>query len=208
MESKECKWCGETKSIVEFYSTKKFSKTKGEYIYYNPECKKCRIEASTKWRKDPKNRESFLQSQIKRNRHPDHLIERENAYKRRKEEGYFKNYYNENKDMFKKYSMMHRNHDITKEEWEDCKKYFDYSCAYCGIAEDDAVDKYGQKLHKEHVDHDGANDVSNCIPACKSCNSRKWIHKIDDWYNFDNEIYSYYRHFKIIKWLDYDYKIS
>ncbi len=62
-------------------------------------------------------------------------------------------------------------------------------------------------LHKEHVNHNGANDLSNCVPACYSCNSKKWIYEFEDWYNEGNEIFSQYRLDKIYKWLSNDYKI-
>ena len=51
-----------------------------------------------------------------------------------------------------------------------------------------------------------ANDLSNCIPACNSCNSSKWEHSFDEWYMPNNPIYSQVRLDKINKWLNKDYK--
>ncbi|MGV2887134.1 hypothetical protein [Paenibacillus taichungensis] len=73
-----------------------------------------------------------------------------------------------------------KNHKISKKEWEDCKQYFNNSCAYCELPHDQhyALRKGIQSLHdlhKEHYDDDGANDLSNCIPSFVGRNSEKWV---------------------------------
>lgn len=60
-------------------------------------------------------------------------------------------------------------------------------------------------LHKEHVDDSGANDLSNCIPSCQSCNSSKHIFDFETWYR-KYEHFNEKRLHKIIKWLVEDYK--
>jgi len=35
-------------------------------------------------------------------------------------------------------------------------------------------------LHKEHVDDNGANDLSNCVPSCQSCNSTKNLKTLEE----------------------------
>jgi hypothetical protein len=67
--------------------------------------------------------------------------------------------------------------------------------------------KYKNNLHKEHVDHEGANDISNCIPACKSCNSMKNIKNFNNWYNDKNTRFNEERLHKIEQWLENDYKL-
>lgn len=101
---------------------------------------------------------------------------------------------------------MNKNHDITKKEWESCLKYFNHSCAYCGILNNEAKKKYNNYLHKEHVDHNGSNKIDNCVPACKSCNSKKWEFTLEEWYSEDNENFTYERLDKIKKWINEDYK--
>lgn len=105
----------------------------------------------------------------------------------------------------------HKQHDITKEEWESCKKYFDYKCAYCDIPLSEHYVKYAgelrkQDFHKEHVNHEGEKDLSNCVPACKMCNSYKWEFEFDDWYNENNPNFTQERYDKIMKWINTDYK--
>lgn len=190
------------KSIDNFYKQRKSSKTKGEWIYYNPECKECTKKKSTLWRKDPRNRESYLESQKKRNKN--FIYEMRLNGSKRRAEGKHKEWQKLNKDKIKKYNLyrsMHKEHIISEEEWEQCKEFFNYSCAYCGMDEYFAIETYGNELHKEHVDHGGANDISNCVPACKQCNSKKWKFELNDWYNEGNPIYSKVRYNKIVKWL-------
>ena len=62
-------------------------------------------------------------------------------------------------------------------------------------------------LHKEHVDHNGANDLSNCVPACQSCNSSKWEFDFNDWYCPNNPVFTQERYEKIVKWLEEDFLI-
>jgi len=59
-------------------------------------------------------------------------------------------------------------------------------------------------LHKEHIDDNGKDDLSNCIPSCKSCNSSKWKFDFEDWYK-KQKFFTEERYNKIIKWLKEDY---
>jgi hypothetical protein len=110
-----------------------------------------------------------------------------------------------------KFRRMNKKHEITKEEWILCKEYFknnngEYCCAYCGLTEKEHKELYNQQLHKEHVDCHGNNNISNCIPACKICNSNKGILSIFDWYNSHNPIFAEERLIKILRWISEDYK--
>jgi HNH endonuclease len=118
-----------------------------------------------------------------------------------------KEYYYENREKFMEYRSKRANkiHDIDKNEWEACKDYFDNSCAYCGLTEEKAKEMQGQYLHKEHVDHEGLNDLSNCVPVCKSCNSSKRDYHVDEWYNENNANFTKERLELIKHWLDTDH---
>ena len=104
---------------------------------------------------------------------------------------YEKEYYLKYPEKFKQYNENHRDHDITKKEWTHCLEAFDYKCAYCGISEEEHLKLYNQVLHKDHADCMGANDLSNAIPACRSCNSQKHDNDIEIWFKeqkfFDEE---------------------
>lgn len=64
-ESKVCSWCNVEKLLTEFYSKKTKNKTRGEFIYYNPECKECTKENASKWAKE--NPEKMAAYRKKRN---------------------------------------------------------------------------------------------------------------------------------------------
>ncbi|WP_143786577.1 MULTISPECIES: HNH endonuclease [Paenibacillus] len=127
--------------------------------------------------------------------------------------GSHKEWLDENKDKTKIYRQIKftKTHNISVEEWKSCKLYFDNSCAYCGLdIKKHLIKRNGKEiksdLHREHVDDNGANDLSNCIPACVSCNSQKWKFGLEEWYAIENPIYSELRYKRIVKWLDSDYK--
>jgi hypothetical protein len=109
-------------------------------------------------------------------------------------------------------NRQHKNHIITEKEWNDCKEYFNNECAYCGLSIKEHYGTYRgitklRDFHKEHQIHDGANDLSNCIPSCKTCNSYKWKFGFDEWYNEQNPKFSIERYNKIMQWINKDYKL-
>ena len=203
VEHKLCSICTEWLPMnPEYYYKNKSSAIDG----FNTYCKQCTKEKSESWRKNPNNRKAFLNNKRKRNQHPDHKKELQNAYEKRKESGYFRVYYSENREKFTQYRLnhMHKSHEISKHEWLECKKYFNNSCAYCGIKEEIAKLKQGQYLHREHAINNGANDITNCVPACKSCNSSKWENDYNVWYTSDNPVYDANRDKKITEWINED----
>lgn len=64
----------------------------------------------------------------------------------------------------------------------------------------------GQDLHKEHIIHDGKNDLRNCVPSCYRCNINKWKYSLNNWYNLNNPNYTFEKYHKIYQWVRYDYK--
>ncbi|MGK4040872.1 HNH endonuclease signature motif containing protein [Heyndrickxia oleronia] len=131
--------------------------------------------------------------------------------KKIRESGYQTEWQRKNKDKIKAYNQkrQHKIHKINKDEWISCKRYFNNSCAYCGMSEEEHRELYKQDLHKDHVEHSGKNDLSNCVPACKSCNTSKHQKKLDEWYIPNNElwcsVFSQERLQKIQNWLESDY---
>ena len=58
--------------------------------------------------------------------------------------------------------------DLTEEQWEVIKNVFKQKCVYCG--------KRTRRLTKDHViplSKGGALTLTNIVPACQSCNSKK-----------------------------------
>lgn len=204
MDKKICSICKEEKELSEFYSKKRSSKTKGEYIYYPPYCKKCTSEKAYQWGLENKERKN--KSTQKFFRTPKGI----ETSKRRREKyvksGKRQEWINNNKDKLKEYAKNHRKHSITEKEWIKCKEYFNNECAYCGISQEEHKEIHHQDLHKEHVFQSGTNDLSNCIPACKNCNSQKSNFEFENWFNEENVNFTYERLNKIIKWTEEDYK--
>lgn len=212
MDTKECVDCKKVKSLNDFYSYKKRNKKGREYIYYYPYCKECAVQRAYKWKES--HLDSYYKSIKKRDSKPSEKIRRRELGRKRREQGKYREWLRKNKDKIQQYykkKYKYRTHNISDEEWLQCKLYFDNSCAYCGLHIDNHYIKYkGQlkksDLHKEHVDHNGANDLSNCVPACKSCNSEKNTYQLTEWYNENNPKFDINRLNKIQKWLNEDYK--
>lgn len=56
----------------------------------------------------------------------------------------------------------------TAQEWLECVRRHGSKCVYCGRGD--------LKLTRDHIvplSRGGTNDISNIVPACRSCNSRK-----------------------------------
>jgi hypothetical protein len=85
------------------------------------------------------------------------------------------------------------------ELWEECKKFFNNKCAYCGNE---------AKLTEEHfipLSKGGEYTRNNIIPVCKSCNSSKRDRNFFEYYP-KQKYYSEKREQKILKYLNYDLK--
>lgn len=98
----------------------------------------------------------------------------------------------------RKYKARKRNliADLTDEQWETCKEYFNHSCCYCGEQ---------LPLEQEHfipVSKGGHYSADNIIPACRSCNASKNNSVFSDWYKSCDH-YSEERENKILTYLRY-----
>lgn len=173
---------------------------------FHPACKKCEKEKAKQWRIN--NPERFREHVRKSNLRESMKEYHRRDGKRRREEGFQLEWQRKNKDKTKTYRDNRRSkiHLINNFEWESCKKYFEFKCCYCGIIIEENYKLYNQDFHKDHYYSDGANDLSNCVPACKSCNSEKHTKDGQDWYDSSNKKFSLKRQKKILKWLESDYK--
>ena len=85
--------------------------------------------------------------------------------------------------------------DYTSEQWENCIKYFDNKCAYCGTGTGILTQDHFIPLSKK-----GDHTKTNIIPCCFSCNSSKNATDFDIWYK-DNTKFSKNRYKKIKEYL-------
>jgi len=178
----------------------------------NTYCKECAKKDAQIWRRN--NPEKWTKSFIKQNNRPERKILIDEAKIAYRKSGKKRIYDISHPEKIKQYSenRKHKKHNISKNEWINCKKYFNNECAYCGLSIEDhyftrlGITKNGD-FHKEHYDDDGSNTLDNCIPSCGSCNSRKWKFSFEEWYIESNPIFSKRRLNKIIKWLNEDYNL-
>lgn len=209
---RRCSACHEWKieNTKNFYLKKKSEPEKG----FLAECKSCLSKRAYKNESKDKEFAKEVKHQYYENNKEKRLSDFKNRYNNKKDEWkiYHAQYLKNNKDKTKIYNenRLHKNHKINKKEWNDCKSYFNHECAYCGFLETEHYGTYRgvtklHDLHKEHVDHFGSNDLSNCVPSCKYCNSEKHEKKLDDWYNISNPKYTVKRYDKILKWRNEDY---
>ena len=128
-------------------------------------------------------------------------------YERNKEarSEYAKRWRKENRDKTRFYTSQKANHKISKKEWLKCKEYFYNECCYCGISIDIHYDIHGQDFHKDHYYPDGANDLSNCVPACRTCNIKKRNYPPEKFIAEANVTKERIR--RINNWLSSDYKV-
>jgi 5-methylcytosine-specific restriction endonuclease McrA len=184
---------------LEYFYKNKSNKTDG----LNTWCKRCAVLKSDKWAKDNPERRKELLKRI--NAKPKKKAMVKEAGLSATKRGVRKIWAKNNPDKIKEYTKKHRIHDITEAEWRECLKVFEYKCAYCGITEEESKKKFGQVLHKEHVDHKGYNDLRNAVPSCKSCNDSKRQSSLDEWYK-SRDFYNEEKYNFIIWWISNGYK--
>ncbi|WP_091019922.1 MULTISPECIES: hypothetical protein [Paenibacillus] len=208
---KQCKDCGKTKDIESFYHNKKLNKH--NQSYYHPECKDCTKLRTKTWRSNNPDRQR--ENNNRRDRTPKRIAEKRLHAKRPESKKKQKEW--RESDFGKKYMSQFgkqrnevKKHSISKEEWVNCKNYFNYECAYCGLKSEHHLVMYRglEKIYdfcKDHFEDSGSNFLDNCIPACRKCNSSKWTFDFEEWYrNYDHFDEKRYR--KIVKWIVQDHK--
>lgn len=204
-QSKTCNVCGIDKNLDKYYQQIKKDRNGKPYIYYRPECKNCTKERSLDWASA--NREKFLNCFIKYNNKPEVKVKQNQAKIDHRKSGKYLEWQRLNKDKLQRYRKNRevKTHDITSNEWYNCRLFFNFRCSYCGKTWEQNKKETEKDLHKDHVVYDGRNDLKNCIPACCSCNSSKGERTLNDWYK-SQEFYSRDRYLMIYQWLRYDVK--
>lgn len=180
---------------------KRKNKDGTEFEYPFTECKECHCKRTReRFQKDPEKRKEQLHKYYISEK--GRKLYRENDARMRAD-GTRKKWEDNNRDKIRQYNAdrRHKNHKITNEELELMYEYFNSSCAYCGMTEDEHYSLHKQKLHKEHVNHNGSNGIENCVPACRPCNSSKSDRDFEEWYR-EREYFTEERYNKIIDWLN------
>lgn len=188
-------------SSVEFFYKSKLNVVDG----LNPYCIECSKKKAFQWIEN--NRERFRENMNKYSKKP----ERKQATRIRSEEqrlkGKQKDWQQNNPEKLTEYRRKYSNkkHKISDTEWDNCRMYFNFKCAYCDKTWEQNKKETRKDLHREHVDSNGLDNLSNCVPACNSCNSQKHDFEFDYWFNENNPIYTIVRKDKILKWINEDH---
>jgi len=102
-------------------------------------------------------------SRARRAKNPQKIRQREAAYRKKNPEIY--KIVNARRRARKKNAPIV---DLTRTQWEFLKKLYNYRCVYCG--------EKPKLLTKDHITPlaaGGSHTMSNIVPACKMCNSKK-----------------------------------
>lgn len=202
------KLCGDCKEYYpatdEYFYAKEKNKTDGLDTY----CKECTKKNAAEWINN--NYDRYLEIKRKQNTNEvSRAIHREMSRKRVRD-GRRKEWESKNRDKLTTYYVyrkMNKDHEISEEEWLRCLEFFNHTCAYCGMTEEEHQETNNQVLHKDHFNHDGANDLSNAVPCCRSCNSSKSDSKFEEWIIDKNIEIDDGKINKIKQWLDIEYKL-
>jgi len=193
-----------------FYLMKKSEPKRG----FHAQCKKCVVIKTNEYKL--KNYEKVLAKIYDwQDRNKEKTLKRWHDYNvknKDKQKIYTAEYQKAHPEKMKGYRENHRDHDITPKEWKHNLEIFDNACSYCGLpAEEHIATRKGKEiimsLHKEHVDDEGYNDLRNCTPSCKSCNSTKGGKTIEELFQLKFiEGFTEERYNKIVWWVEDGYK--
>lgn len=209
VEHKLCRICEIFKPMNIDYFYKQKSNLSDGFDSYCKECTKAKAMSHYNLVKETDDYKKYKSNWYQDNR--DRVLADRKIYRRENKKriaAYTKWYQENHKEKMRGYQIdrKKKKHRINKFEWEECKSFFNNACAYCGLPFEDHKVMHRQDLHKEHVIHEGRNDILNCVPSCRSCNSSKHIYSLNSWYNERHPYYSVERYLKIYQWIRYESK--
>lgn len=167
---------------------------------FNPECRKCSVRKSVKWWENNKERYEISRKRYHKTNKYKVWHKRNNEQQKDKRKEWFENNPTKNAE-YQNRRKQYKKHDITEREWIECKEFFNYKCCYCGLSEEEHKINFNQQLHKDHAINKGSNTIDNCLPACKSCNTKKRETDWFDWYIEENPLYKKDYYEQICLWI-------
>ena len=173
--TKVCTVCGR-----EFPATTKyFNRLKNGKYGLMSVCKECKNMRKKQW--DENNKEKVVERKKRYNQSPKGQVVLFNGnYRRRVKEE-------------------QRGTGITKDQWLEMMKYFDWRCAYSG----GALTKNNRSIdHIVPLNSGGDNMIWNCVPMTRSLNCSKQDKDMLEWYK-EQSFYSEARLAKIYEWQEY-----
>ena len=92
---------------------------------------------------------------------------------------------------------------ITKDQWLEMMKFFDWKCAYSGEYLGGNDNSFNRTIdHIVPLNSNGDNMIWNCVPMLRSLNSSKCAKDMLEWYK-EQDFYDPKRLAKIYKWQEY-----
>lgn len=195
---KVCTKCGEILVANEM----NFHKNKKGKWGLDSKCKECR----KKYRDVHKEYHNDYNKQWYQS-HKEDVLEKNKQYReenKEKESERHKKWYKNNpekafnRDARRRLKEESQGRGITKEQWLEMMKFFNWRCAYSG-------EKFSNNRTIDHIiplSKGGEHEVWNCVPMIKNYNSSKHTRNWINWYNQQN-FYSEERLLKIIDWITY-----
>lgn len=199
--TKVCSNCNTEKEIREFHKAKRGEFGVGSW------CKECR----KKYKREHylKNEERIIQEKKDYYYANREILNYKKKIYRLKNKDKLKEihrrYRQNNKDICRKHCNTRRSRiknltaNLTVEQWDNSKKYFDNLCAYCR-----GKNSQGETLEQEHIiplSKGGCYTADNIIPACRACNSSKGNKDMNEWFKAQN-FYSESSYMKIIDYIE------
>ena len=129
------------------------------------------------------NKEYYKEYHKEYYKRPDAIIRRLNTHNKRREKKF------------------RQGKGITKEQWLEMMKFFDWKCAYSG---ETLVTKTRTVDHIIPINKDGAHEIWNVVPMYNSYNCSKQDKSPLEWYK-EQEYFSEERLTKIVEWQQYAY---
>ena len=203
MHFKTCTKCGETLPATTEY----FHKDKNGKYGLKSTCKKCRAEYHKQHYEDNKDK-----------------IKQYYEDNKDKHSNYMKQWYENNKDKVRKRGKQYRStvqgqivkfnssckrrtkeqnqgNGITKYQWLEMMKYFEFRCAYSG----EVLNENTRSIdHIEPLNQGGEHEIWNVVPMYRSYNLSKHDKDMLQWYK-EQPYYSEERLQKIYEWQEYAY---
>ena len=175
MHFKTCTKCGETLPATTEYFHKKKS---GKYGLSST-CKKCRAEYGKQYHNDNKDKIAEQKKQYRATPQGQTSAFNGRCRRRTKEQN--------------------QGNGITKEQWLECMKFFNWKCAYSG----QVLSKDTRSLdHIIPLNNGGKHEIWNLVPMYKPYNSSKHDKDMEEWYK-QQDFYSEERLQKIYEWQEY-----
>ena len=207
----KCRDC--TNEYLKQYYLKNREKKLQAFREYYKNNKERHNEKGKQWYEDNKE-EVLKQAREYYENNSEHIKKQVKKYRQNNKEKYtdaIRSWKKDNRDKVRIYSQKRKAikrklpATLTEGQWASAKKYFNNSCAYCGMTEEEHKEKFNQPLHQEHfipLSTGGEYTRNNIIPACADCNNNKRANDFFKWYH-EQMFYSKEREKEILEYLNY-----